>query len=273
MKHRLIIPFLLICSQLSGDLFDPDLYNSNSGLQWVSSIETINNYPFEGNERILDVGSGDGKITAFLSQKALAGIVLGLDYSEDMVDFASFNYQSPNLFFLTGSALDLPFVNQFDLITSFFCFNWIDDQNTALTNVYNALQPGGTFLMLVPENNPIGLFSLVLQLVAYPKWQSYFTGLNFELPYHTAEEYSDFLQASEFDSFTISKVPKESFFASRQVLVDWMMPITPAVQVLPEERREEFLNDLIDLYATFYPLDEAGGIYLYWTKLEVQAQK
>jgi trans-aconitate 2-methyltransferase len=46
----------------------------------------------KGSERVLDVGCGDGKITAEVATRVPRGEVLGVDASQDMITFASSHF-------------------------------------------------------------------------------------------------------------------------------------------------------------------------------------
>ena len=94
----------------------------------------------EGAERILDVGCGDGKITAEIAARVPRGSALGVDPSRDMIAFASSRFGSTTLANLRFAAADvrrLPYRDEFDLVVSF-----------------NALQPsGGEHLQVLPDGN------------------------------------------------------------------------------------------------------------------------
>ena len=63
-------------------------YAANSAPQEAWARELIRRLNFSGNESVLDVGCGDGKITAALTQMVRRGNVLGLDASPEMIRFA-----------------------------------------------------------------------------------------------------------------------------------------------------------------------------------------
>jgi trans-aconitate 2-methyltransferase len=110
---------------LGAGLEDPKEYEKHSNRQWVWALHALDRYPWQGTERVLDIGCGDGKISAFISEKQTRGPVIGLDISEAMIHFASNAFgpdQFPNLVFQQGDITSLPFHGQFDLITSFCSF-------------------------------------------------------------------------------------------------------------------------------------------------------
>src|SRR5262245_21416562 len=70
-------------------------YYRQSSLQQVMAEEQLGLLTLEGTERILDVGCGDGKVTAELAARVPGGSVLGVDPSRDRVAFASSHFGPP----------------------------------------------------------------------------------------------------------------------------------------------------------------------------------
>src|SRR2546430_7948944 len=100
----------------------------------------------KGSERMLDVGFGDGKITAEIASRSPQGSVVGVDPSRDMISFAQHNFgpaTRPNLRFEVADARCLPFQNEFDLVVSFNALHWIPEQDTALSSIRSTLISGG----------------------------------------------------------------------------------------------------------------------------------
>ncbi|AKB75292.1 Trans-aconitate 2-methyltransferase [Methanosarcina lacustris Z-7289] len=70
------------------DFWNPELYASSSSAQKSWGLELLTKLPLTGSERILDVGCGDGKLSAEIAKKLPESFVLGIDLSEAMVCFA-----------------------------------------------------------------------------------------------------------------------------------------------------------------------------------------
>ncbi len=70
-------------------------YAKQSTLQQVMAEEQLARLVLKGDERILDVGCGDGKITAEIAAKVPHGSVLGTDPSRDMIAFANSHLGAP----------------------------------------------------------------------------------------------------------------------------------------------------------------------------------
>jgi trans-aconitate methyltransferase len=63
-------------------------YAANSAAQQIWARELIAQLHLRGDERILDVGCGDGKVTAELARAVPKGSVTGIDASPEMIRFA-----------------------------------------------------------------------------------------------------------------------------------------------------------------------------------------
>jgi trans-aconitate methyltransferase len=81
-------------------------YAQNSSVQLSHAERLLQNLSLQGNEAILDLGCGDGKISALLSQKVPQGFVIGIDPSISMLTKAQENCAF-NLSFCEGRAEDL----------------------------------------------------------------------------------------------------------------------------------------------------------------------
>jgi ubiquinone/menaquinone biosynthesis C-methylase UbiE len=162
--------FFLILSTLlnASGIEDAKTYHGNSSLQWRIAIELIDSIPLMESERILDIGSGDGKVTALLAEKTSKGSVLGIDISQSMIDFASSHYPQtnyPNLAFQQRDAAELCFENQFDRVVSFSTLHWVLDQEKVLKAIYRALVPGGAVSIHTYGKSPMNVTSVGEALV------------------------------------------------------------------------------------------------------------
>ena len=103
--------------------------------------------------RVLEVGCGKGAITRFLEDREL---VVGVDVVPEFVQELQKRYENrPNLRFqlhdLSYGAGALA-LEGFDSAVSVNVFEHIEDDLAAMKGVYDALQPNGTFALLVPAH-------------------------------------------------------------------------------------------------------------------------
>src|SRR5262249_54133140 len=117
-------------------------YAQRSGLQKAMAAEVLVLLELEGAERVLDIGCGDGKITAEIAARVPQGEVVGVDASRDMIAFASSHFGPtvrPNLRFEVADARVLPFRNEFNRVVSFNALHWIPEQDKALRSIRSAM--------------------------------------------------------------------------------------------------------------------------------------
>ena len=84
-------------------MWNPEDYAQNSAAQWKWAQELRKNIDWSNYRSILDVGCGDGKITADLAVTLPSSKVLGIDNSPAMIAYAAQKYpksQYSNLSYL-----------------------------------------------------------------------------------------------------------------------------------------------------------------------------
>ena len=91
-------------------------------------------------ERILDLGCGDGALTAQIAARG-AG-VLGVDAAPDMVAAARRLGLAADL----ADGANLAFTGEFDAVFSNAAMHWMPDQAAVIAGVARALRPGGRFV-------------------------------------------------------------------------------------------------------------------------------
>ncbi|MDE6213923.1 MAG: class I SAM-dependent methyltransferase, partial [Lachnospiraceae bacterium] len=122
--------------------FDGEKYKiaSTHQKEWGQSL--ISKISLQGNERILDLGCGDGYLTEQLALLAPNGKVLGIDASVGMIQTAK-KICRDNLDFLHMDINSLCFSDEFDIIFSNAALHWVKDHTHILQNSHAALKPGG----------------------------------------------------------------------------------------------------------------------------------
>lgn len=103
-------------------------------------LELLDAKPYE---RILDLGSGTGQLTAAISKSAAE--VIGMDKSAEMVQQAKSQY--PHLKFLHKDATDFSFDTPFDAIFSNATLHWILDYNSCIKAMSESLKEGGRLVL------------------------------------------------------------------------------------------------------------------------------
>ncbi len=102
---------------------------------------------------VLDIASGEGYGTSLMAQTAKT--VVGIDISQEAVDFAAEHYPRNNISFLQGSVENIPIdgANKFDVIVSFETIEHVDAraQEIFLNEVKRLLKDDGVFIVSSPN--------------------------------------------------------------------------------------------------------------------------
>jgi ubiquinone/menaquinone biosynthesis C-methylase UbiE len=99
---------------------------------------------------VLDVGCGTGAITRGIAEAAAPnGRVIGLDPNEDLIEEARrLHGDVRGLTFEVGNVYDLPYRNEFDIVTAARVLQWLADPHLALRQMMTAVRPGGGIVVL-----------------------------------------------------------------------------------------------------------------------------
>jgi trans-aconitate 2-methyltransferase len=174
--------------------WDAAEYSRRSGLQEAMAEEVLALLDLKGSERVLDVGCGDGKITAAVATRVPRGEVLGVDASLDMITFASSHFDPavrPNLRFEVADARRLPFKNEFDLVISFNALHWVPEQEAALRSIRSAMKSDGRALLrLVPAGERKSLENVIEETRLSSRWVASFQEFRDPYLHLTPEQYS-----------------------------------------------------------------------------------
>ena len=151
-------------------------YARISGLQEAMAEEVLARLDLGAARRVLDVGCGNGRVTAEIAARIPHGHVVGVDASADMISFAASHYgpaNRPNLRFQVADARRLPFREEFDLVVSQNALHWVREQDQALRSIRSALTPDGVAqLRLVPAGERKSLENVIEETRLSSRWTS-----------------------------------------------------------------------------------------------------
>jgi len=233
--------------------WNPAEYDRVSGLQRAMAEEVLALLDLKGSERVLDVGCGQGKITAEIAARVPQGAVVGIDPSQDMIDFASSHFGPsvwPNLQFEVGDARRLRFWDEFDLVVSFNALHWVPEQDAALRCIRSAMKRDGLAqLRLVPKGERKSLEDVLEDTRQSGRWARYFR--DFRAPYlHlTPEQYGAMAERNGLHVRRIQVAAKAWDFGSRAAFVAFgTVTFVEWTRVLPESERQTFIIDVLHRY-------------------------
>ncbi len=205
----------------------------------------------KGNERILDVGCGNGKTTAEIAARVPRGVVVGVDASADMIAFAAAHGAlHPNLKFAVADALQLPYQHEFDLVVSFNALHWIPDQNRALRAIRATMKNTGLAqLRLVPKGQRKSLEDVLEETRLSSRWSSYFQSFRDPYLHLRPEQYAELAKQAGFAVRRLRVEAKAWDFQSRAAFLAFAgVTFVEWTQHLPESDRLGFATDVLDRY-------------------------
>jgi len=157
--------------------------------------------------RILDIGTGPGRLPLAIASKNKYVHVTGLDLSPDMVKIASglaAKKGVTNVDFKAGNAGELPFGDrEFDLVISTLSFHHWKDPVTALDEVYRVLREGGeAWIYDIPRKvNPLVWADMKKRYgIIAPTFMHLHT---FTEPFYDEKKLREIAGASRFKTFEI----------------------------------------------------------------------
>jgi trans-aconitate 2-methyltransferase len=238
----------------SGSGWDGAAYDRVNGLQrWVAD-RSLAALTVAGDEQVLDVGCGDGRITAEVALRVPRGSVLGIDPSPRMIEVARSRITPllPNLSFVEGVVETLDQVDSVDLVVSFNALHWVSDHRTALARMRRALRRDGrALLQFVCEGERPSVEDVAAEVGGRPTFASWLSGV--AVPFHHAAE-SVFLDEARGAGFEVAGSRVEDLawdFEDAERLRDWLrVGFSSWLDPLPEgELRDRFLDDVAVHYA------------------------
>jgi trans-aconitate methyltransferase len=233
--------------------WDASDYRRQSSLQWLMAEELLTRLSFRGDERVLDIGCGDGKITAVIAEGVPQGSVLGIDPSQRMITHASKNHppqQHPNLRFEVGDAREIAYRQEFDVAVSFNALHWVHEQDQFLNSLLSALKPQGrAYLRFVPEGPRLNLEDVAEQVIQVERWKPYFQGHTRPYAHFTPDQYRALAEQAGFRVLNIRDKGYAWPFKSREAFIGWFRATFGVwANRVPEELRDTFINEVLDAY-------------------------
>jgi len=259
-------------------VWDAEDYSRSSSAQQVWARELIAKLRLSGDESVLDIGCGDGKVTAEIAALVPNGRVVGVDNSPEMVRFAADSFgdgSTANLRFLLRDARELGFDEEFDVVFSNATLHWVIDHGPVLRGIFRAMKPGGRVLLQMGgRGNAADILSIMDSLAVDPKWRSYFREPVVAYGFYGPDEYSGWLVDSGLTPLRVELLARDMAQPGKEGLASWVRTTwLPYTQRVPEERRGEFIADIVDRYVRSHPPDGDGRVHVQMLRLEVEARK
>lgn len=241
--------------------FDGTHYNKTAVLQFQQASQLISKYAahFDPVDSVLDVGCGDGKVTALLKEHFPNADILGLDPSTSMIEFAKKHYENASLHFREGTIETFAEKAKFDLIVSFSALQWTT-LDIAFKRIATALKPKGHCLLMYHACNDLVWMPIDI-VCKRSAWLPYFE--NFTHDYHFYDIDGSILLAEAAGLKLIHaaapwyQLPLKDLEAYKSALSSFL----PHLNVLPNESlKKQFLAEISEEFKLFSHQNADG----YW---------
>ena len=258
--------------------WDPIEYARSSSAQLAWAREVINRLHLSGDESILDIGCGDGKVTAEFLSHIPRGSIVGIDSSREMISYAKKTFPRnmyPGLSFRAMDACRINLPARFHLVFSNAVLHWIEDQRSVLAAIQRVLLPGGKLVISCGGRGNAGDFAEAVEtLAAKARWRAYFRDFRFPYSFYGPDEYVEWMKKAGLKPLRAELIPKDMVHRRKGELAGWVRTTwMPYTQRIPEEAREEFIHEAVETYAKVHPPDETGATHVGMVRLEVEAIK
>jgi trans-aconitate methyltransferase len=251
-------------------------YEKHSAGQFKWALELIARLQLTGNESVIDLGSGDGKVTAELAGRVPMGRVLGIDSAPSMIELARQKFpphRHPNLHFACLDFRELESKGEFDLAFSNAALHWVKDQRRVLVRVAQALRTGGRLLFQMGgAGNARPVLEILDEMIACRPWKRWFAGFEFPYGFYHPRDYDAWAAEAGLSLLRNELIAKDMVHEGIDGLAGWIRTTwLPYLDRLPLPDRTAFVRTLCEEYLRRHPPDDAGRVHVAMMRLEVEA--
>lgn len=223
--------------------WDPATYGQNGAFVHQLAGGVLEWLAAQPGERILDLGCGDGQLTARLMTAGAQ--VEGVDASPAMVAAA----RSRGVTAREGNAEALPYPDRaFDAVFSNAALHWVRNQDAMLTEVHRVLKPGGRFVAEMGGHGNIAAIRVAfMAALARHGVAGREDGVNY---YPTAEGYTRRLEDHGFRVERIALIPRPTPLGEGGMSA-WLKTFRKGVlDTLPEAMQQTIVEETVELLTT-----------------------
>lgn len=214
----------------------------------------------KAGERILDVGCGDGVLTAELVSRGAH--VVGVDTSDDLLRAA--RERGLDVRRMDGQALQ--FDMEFDAVFSNAALHWMRDGAAVASGVWRALKPGGRFVAEFGGHGNVAAIVTAIRAVARAR------GVSGDLAapwfYPTPAEYRELLERAGFTVRRVGLFPRPTPLNTG--MAEWLKLFRKPFFDQFENEAENALGEVVDLLRPSL-CDSHGNWTADYVRLRVEA--
>ena len=254
--------------------FDGKKYEKASATQKEWGRKLIEELDLAGTERVLDLGCGDGTLTAGIADLLSHGEAVGIDASHGMIDVAR-SKQRANLHFIFMDIDDLTFVDEFDVVFSNATLHWVKDHPRIMHNVQRALRVHGRLRFnFAGDGNCRHFLKVIREAMALDTFASCFS--DFQWPWYMPriDAYASLVSRSALRNARVWGENADLFSPNVEAMIKWIdQPcLVPFLACVPAEHQASF-RDFVIKRMIEETKQEDGSCFETFRRINVSAQK
>ncbi|WP_124710840.1 class I SAM-dependent methyltransferase [Gordonia insulae] len=228
--------------------WDGTRYGVVSDLQRTMAAESLALLRLDGTEQVLDVGCGDGYVTAQIADQLPHGAIVGIDPSPRMIEAA--RQRATAATFEIGDVVTLDVTDAVDVVTSFNALHWVHDQATAYRNIASALRPGGRALVVfVCEGPRRSVEQVAMDVTRDDRWADAFGDFAAPFVHPDPDTFDTLVVDAGFEIAERTVVDKTWDFGSRDAFAQWCtVGFGDWTGHLPDAAAHDFVEAVVDRY-------------------------
>ena len=238
------------------------------------SIDLANRISLENPEKIIDIGCGPGNSTRVLAKRFPKAQVVGVDCSANMLEKARQDNPDLTFMFCDASSDLTKFSQDYDVVFSNACIQWVPNHPKLLGEMMALLRPGGVLAIQTPLNRSAPIIQAIRSAAASDRWKGWLGALS---PFHNMipEEYFDLLSEIAVD-FTLWETVYFHRLPSPFAAVEWYRStgLRPYLDALPDDaHRKAFEAEILERITPMYPSQKNGEIIFRFNRLFFMASQ
>ena len=150
-------------------MWDPELYGRFADQRNRPFHDLVTRIGATAPANVVDLGCGDGALTATLARQWPSASVLGVDSSEEMLTSAT-SRKTDRVSFVLERIQDWRPSGSIDVLVSNAALQWVPGHLSLLPRFVSALTPGGWLAIQVPGNFDAPSHTTLRTLCNSPRW-------------------------------------------------------------------------------------------------------
>ncbi|WP_340820574.1 methyltransferase domain-containing protein [Methanolobus sp. WCC4] len=254
--------------------FDGKKYEKFSQPQRDWGSKVMEELELRGDEHILDLGCGNGLLTAKLAERVPDGRVVGVDSSASMLKQAE-EHRAENMEFMLMDMETMVLEEKFDVVFSNAALHWVKDHSHLLKTIYENLRTGGFMrVQFAGEGNCRNLYDVLMKTISSSEFEKEFSSLEWPWYMPGTSEYEEQLLSAGFEQRKVWMEDADRNFPDEASFVGWIEQpgLVPFMPYLEEERTKLFRDTVVE--DTKKRAAQPDGTYFeYFRRMNVYAVK